>query len=178
MAKIIDAYESGFVNQIAKRPILTTLLVGGIGYFIYTQVKDDIDAAKAEKKERDADTSSGATSNVSPWNWSAFNNYWLTRFPKGYLIFTAASVETICKNIYDAMGYVSDNDDVVKAQIKKANSKVKIAQIAQKFSTMYKRDLLTFLKEGVGVRWNAGLDEDNLNAILTYVNNLPNYTKK
>jgi hypothetical protein len=54
---------------------------------------------------------------------------------------------------------------------------VKVAQVAQRFSQMYSRDLFTFLKEGVGVRWNSGMDEANLNAVVDYVNSLPNYTK-
>jgi hypothetical protein len=177
MAKLTQAYEQGIVTQISKRPILTTLLVGGIGYLIFTKLSKKVQEVVDEKQQTKADTSGGATSNVSPWNWSAFNNYWLTRFPKGYKIFTSDSVKTICENIYDAMGYFSDNDDIVKAQIKKCNSKVKVAQVAQRFSQMYSRDLFTFLKEGVGVRWNSGMDEANLNAIVDYVNSLPNYTK-
>jgi hypothetical protein len=177
MAQITEAYKEGIINRIKKRPITTTLVVGGLAYLIYTKLSTKVKEVIDTKQQTKADTSGGATSNVSPWNWSAFNNYWLTRFPKGYMIFTSDSAKTICQNIYDSMGYFSDNDDVIKAQIKKCNSKVKVAQVAQRFSQMYSRDLFTFLKEGVGVRWNSGLDEANLNAIVDYVNSLPNYTK-
>lgn len=179
MSEIKKAYEEGLTSQLTRRPILTTLFVAGAGYFLYRKIKGEIEEWRQEGRAESADTSGSSTSNVSPFNYTAFFNYWKAgnRLPKGYLLLTSATLDDIVKKIYDAMGYFYDNEDVVKAQIKRANNKIKIAQISERFTKKYNRDLLTFLKEGVGVRWNAGLDEDVLDSVLKYVNSLPTYTK-
>lgn len=177
--KIKEAYEQGLVTRIEKRPIMTTLFLGGVVYFLYKKFGGAVTEYFQEKRQESADTTGGSTSNVSPFNYTAFNNYWKTggRLPSKYAIFKDSVPTDIAKKIYDAMGYISDNDDVIKAQIKRCNSKVKVAQVSERFTQLYSRDLLTFLKEGVGIRWNAGLDAENLDAILKYVNSLPTYTK-
>ena len=70
MSDIKKAYEQGLVAQIQNKPILTTLLVGGVGYFLYTKFKKVIDEAKAESRTSSADTTGSATSNVSPFNYA------------------------------------------------------------------------------------------------------------
>lgn len=179
MSEIKSAYEEGIVTQIKKKPLLTTLLVGGIGYFAYNFFSKKITEVRQESRVDTADTQGAAVSNVSPFNYTAFNNYWKAgnRLAAGYKILTDASVRGIVKNIYDSMGYVYDNEDVVKAQIKRCNSKVKIAQTSEMFTRIYKRDLISFLKDGVGVRPNAGLSKEVLDDVLKYVNSLPTFTK-
>jgi len=51
MAKVTQAYEQGIVNQVTKRPILTTLLVGGIGYFIFTKLSKKVAEVVDEKQK-------------------------------------------------------------------------------------------------------------------------------
>jgi hypothetical protein len=179
MSSIKQAYEEGFVTKIKRRPITTTIIVGGLVYFLAKKFGGAITEFVQEKREESADASGAATSNVSPFNYSAFFNYWKAggRFPKGVLYFTSSTANDICKKIYDAMGYITDDEDIVKAQFKRANSKVKIAQISERFTQLYQRDLLTYIKDGVGVRWSAGLDPANLDTIIKYVNSLPTYTK-
>lgn len=176
MSEIKEAYKKGLVSEISNRPVLTTLIVVGAGYYLFKKFKSTIDELVQEGRQSSADTSSSG-SNVSPFNWSAYFNYWKPRLPKGYKILTQASINDIATKIYDAMGYFYDNEDVIKGQFKRINSKVKIAQLAEAFSKKYKSDLYTFIKDGVGVRWNSGLDEENLNSILKYIDGLPNYTK-
>lgn len=179
MSEIKKAYEEGLTSQLTRRPIITTLLVAGAGYFLYNRIKSAIDEWRQEGRAESADTSGSSTSNVSPFNYTAFFNYWKAgnRLPKSYKIFTSATAYDVAEKIYDSMGYTYDNEDVAKAQIKRANSKIKIAQVSEAFTKKYNRDLFTYLKEGVGIRWNAGLDEDELDNILKYVNSLPTYTK-
>lgn len=179
MSKIKSAYTEGIVTQIKKKPLLTTILVGGIGYFAYKFINKKVTEVRQEGRIDTADTQGAAVSNVSPFNYTAFDNYWIAgkRYPTGYKILTDASVRGIAKNIYDSMGYITDDEDVVKAQIKRCNSKVKISQLSKMFTQIYKRDLITFLRDGVGVRPNAGLSKEILDEVLKYVNSLPTFTK-
>jgi len=180
MSELKSAYQEGFSAQLRKRPILTTLIVGGIGYFVFKKFGGALSEAVQESRMDTAKTSGGATSNVSPFIYTAFWNYWRTgkRLPQGYLILSQPSLNSVVINIYDAMGYISDDEDVVIAQIKRCSSKVQIAQVSEAFTIRYKRDFLEFLKEGDGVRWKAGLDKDKLDEVLRYVNSLPTYTIK
>jgi threonine/homoserine/homoserine lactone efflux protein len=62
MSEIKKAYEQGLVAQIQNKPILTTLLVGGVGYLLYTKFKKVIDEAKAASRASSADTTGSDTS--------------------------------------------------------------------------------------------------------------------
>jgi len=179
MSQVKEAYAEGILSQIKKRPLLTTILVGGIGYFGYKFINKKVTEVRQEGRVDTADTQGAAVSNVSPFNYAAFDNYWIAgkRYPVGYKIFTDASVRGIAKNIYDAMGYITDDENVIKAQIKRCNSKVKVSQLSKMFTQIYKRDLITFLRDGVGVRPNAGLSKEILDEVLKYVNSLPTFTK-
>ena len=179
MSEIKKAYEQGLVAQIQNKPILTTLLVGGVGYFLYTKFKKVIDEAKAASRASSADTTGSDTSNVSPFNYAAFNNYWKSgnRLPKGYKVFTDASARLLANNIFDAIGYFGDDDDKIKAQFKACNSKVKVAQVSEAFTKMHSRDLITYIRDGVGVSPAAGMSDDTFQEVLKYVNSLPTYTK-
>ena len=179
MSEIKSAYSEGIVAQIKKKPLLTTIIVGGLGYYAYKKISEKLTEFRQESRVDTADTHGAAVSNVSPFNYPAFDNYWIAgkRFPAGYKVLTDASVRSVAKNIYDAMGYISDDEDVIKAQIKRCNSKVKISQLSKMFTQIYKRDLITFLKDGVGVRPNAGLSKEVLDEVLRYVNSLPTFTK-
>lgn len=179
MSEIKQAYQQGIVAQVQRRPILTTLLVGGVGYLLYDKFKKAIEEAKAESRTSSADTTGSASSNVSPFNYAAFNNYWKSgnRLPKGYKVFTDASARQLANNIYNAIGYFGDDDDKIKAQFKACNSKVKVAQVSEAFTKMHSRDLITYIRDGVGVSPAAGMSDDTFQEVLKYVNSLPTYTK-
>lgn len=179
MSEIKQAYEQGLVAQVSKRPILTTLFVGGVGYFLYNKFKKALEEARAESRTSSADTTGSATSNVSPFNYAAFNNYWKSgnRLPKGYKVFNDASARLLANNIYDAIGYFGDDDDKIKAQFKACNSKIKVAQVSEAFTKMHSRDLLTYIRDGVGISPAAGMSDNTFQEVLKYVNSLPVYTK-
>lgn len=180
MSEIKSAYQEGVAAQIRKRPLMTTLLAGGIVYFLYKKFGTAIKETFQESRVSTAATGGSQTSNVSPFIYTAFFNYWRAgkRLPAGYLILSQASLNSVVQNLYDSMGYISDKEDVTLAQIKRCSSKVQIAQVSEAFSIKYKRDLLEYLRNGVGVRWNAGLNKEKLDEVLRYVNSLPTFTTK
>jgi hypothetical protein len=74
--------------------------------------------------------------------------------------------------IYNAMGYMYDDEDEVKSAIDKCNSQCEISLACFIFAEKYKKNLLTYLRNGVDIMPQNGLGDLELQAIIIYVNNL------
>jgi hypothetical protein len=97
--------------------------------------------------------------------------YWKT-IPNAKLI-TRNATNSLCKRIYDAMGYFSDDEPAVFSVFSQLKYKTQISWLADVFQQNYKMDLLDFLKRGKGQLPQAGLNDTELQQILNIVNALP-----
>ena len=80
-----------------------------------------------------------------------------------------------CQQIYDALGYVTDDEAAVTSVFRQLKTKSQVSFMADQFQQKYKTDLLQFLKNGKGVLPQAGLNNDELSTIINIVNRLPKY---
>jgi hypothetical protein len=107
-----------------------------------------------------------------PNNKNAFSPvYWKT-IPNAKLI-TRNATNGLCKRIYDAMGYFSDDEPAVFSVFAQLKYKTQVSWLADVFQQNYKIDLLDFLKRGKGQLPQAGLNSDELQQIINIVNALP-----
>jgi len=107
-----------------------------------------------------------------PNNKNAFSPvYWKT-IPNAKLI-TRNYTNGLCKRIYDAMGFFSDDEPAVFSVFAQLKYKTQVSWLADVFQQNYKIDLLDFLKRGKGQLPQAGLNSDELQQIINIVNALP-----
>lgn len=75
----------------------------------------------------------------------------------------------LARQIYDAIGFIYDDTDVIISAIKQCQYKTHVSFLSERFATMYKKDLFNFLQEK--------LDTTNqkiaFGKIVDYVNSLP-----
>ena len=70
-----------------------------------------------------------------------------------------------------------DDADIVIGIFSSLGSKVKVAQVAEKFFVIYGKDILQYLKKGNKTFdfGSGGLSDEDYNRILTIVNNKPKF---
>ena len=89
----------------------------------------------------------------------------------------AGSVK-IDSQIYDSLNsYFSDSPDITIGVFNSLGSKLKVAQVCEKFYVIYKRDILEYLKNGNKTFdfGTGGLSNEDYNRILTIVSNKPKF---
>lgn len=86
-----------------------------------------------------------------------------------------ASATQLVKNIYDAMGYFTDDEAAVFSAFKSLKTQAQCSQIATEFLKTHQVDMLEFLKKGKGVFPQAGLNDVELAEIVQTVLKLPKY---
>lgn len=91
----------------------------------------------------------------------------------GAKLYTRSYTDQIAKQIYDALGYFSDDEASVIAVFRTIQHKTQVSWLAYVFQKNYKTDLFDFMKNGKGFLPQAGLSSADLNEIITIVNRLP-----
>lgn len=97
--------------------------------------------------------------------------YWKTI--KGAILFKKAYTDQLAKQIYDALGYFSDDEAAVKSVFRTMKHKTQVSWLADVFQQNYRTDLFDFIKNGKGFLPQAGLSSNDLNEIINLVNRLP-----
>lgn len=76
------------------------------------------------------------------------------------------------KQIYDAFGIFTDDEDKISSAIYDCKTKAEVSIMSYYFTAQYKKDLLTYLANGKDLMPQNGLGDYELNIILTYVDSL------
>ena len=142
------------------------LIVIGGGYFLLKKVGKDVILTPEEKAKKEADS-------VSADNPFSFSEFMAQSFPEGTPLIKVATAQANAKQVYNALsGYFFDSPDMIIGLFNSYKNKAQVAQMAQAFYIAYKRDILTFLKNGNKVFdfGTGGLSETDYNRIVTIVN--------
>lgn len=75
--------------------------------------------------------------------------------------------------IFNAMGYISDDEGAVKSVFSTLKTKSEVSLLAWFFTEKYKTDFLEYLRTGKDVMPQNGLSDSDLNTLINYVENLP-----
>lgn len=94
----------------------------------------------------------------------------------GTALLTVASADQYAKRIYDAMGYLTDDEAAVYSVFRSMKTQSQVSFLCERFRIKYGLDLLEFLKKGKN-QYNAasGLNSDELATVINIVNRLPKY---
>ena len=155
-------------KQIDQKTILTIGAVGLGIYILYKPIKALFDtfgitqSATAEAVQQ-AQTS-GAKSPFSPLYWKSV---------RGAHLLPIAQANAKAKAIFDAITYTGNDYSKILAIFKTLSYKTQVSFLAQQFQSLYKQDLLEYLKSGKSnfLVHNA-LSENQLQTIIDLVGKL------
>ena len=168
------------LKKIKNSPILPIVLVGASGvaiYVIYKSIKGatnflDITQSKADKQVLKEITSSNNPFSVT---------YWKSFGKDTVMILKPEDAEKLRKIIVDSVSRVPfmTNNSAIFSVFRALQYKTQVSWFADYFLKKENIDLLTDIKYGYTFFWgNTGIDDSTSQAILQYVNNLPNGNKK
>jgi hypothetical protein len=94
----------------------------------------------------------------------------------GALLLKVSIADQYADRIYNAMGYVYDDEAAVYSVFRSLKTQSQVSFLAERFRIKYGVDLLEFLKKGKN-QFNAasGLNSDELATVINIVNKLPKY---
>jgi hypothetical protein len=96
--------------------------------------------------------------------------------PAGTKLLTVAAADQYAARIYNAMGWVYDDEAAVYSVFRSLSAQSQVSFIAERFKIKYGSDLLEFLKKGKNqINAASGLNSDELATVINIVNKLPKY---
>jgi hypothetical protein len=114
-------------------------------------------------------------SNV-PNKENPFSSQFYKYGPAGTKLLTVAAADQYAARLYNAMGYIYDDEAAVYSVFRSLQAKSQVSFISERFRIKYGVDLLEFLQKGKN-QFNAasGLNSDELATVINIVNKLPKY---
>lgn len=157
------------------------LLYGGGGLLAYFGfIRPILNKLGIIKTAQDIAQTQAITNALSSSTNNPFSpNYWkeISKRKGKIKVWNTSSNQTRSKQIYDAMGYFSDDEPMINKVFKEIPSKAHLSYLAEYFAKLYRMDLFSFLKQGKGQLAQAGLNNDELETILNIVAQKPDYIK-
>jgi hypothetical protein len=94
----------------------------------------------------------------------------------GTKLLTVATATMYADRIYNAMGWVYDDEAAIYSVFRSLQTQSQVSFLAERFKIKYGSDLLEFLQKGKN-QFNAasGLNSDELATVINIVNKLPKY---
>lgn len=152
-------------QSISEKPLQWLLVAGVVGTGAYFAFRKLI----PKKEERILEDAETAVSENNPFSYTKFLSQTI---PPGTPLLRVETARAAAKQIYDALNtFFNDDEDIVIGVFNSLSSKVKVAQVAQQFFNMYKKDILEYLKTGAKTFdfGTGGLSKEDYQRILTIV---------
>ncbi len=159
------------VKSIENKPLVWLGAIGVVGAGIYFGVK----AIKGAGEQAIIDRAEESVSEENPWSYTKFLSQ---SIPAGTNMYSYAGANAAAKQIFDSLDtYFDDSEDICIGVFSSMSSKLRVAQVAQAFFNLYKRDILQYLKSGNKTFsfGTSGLSNDDYQRILTIVKNKPKF---
>lgn len=122
---------------------------------------------RAQQKQAVANAETASASVGSPWSPQFYKNA-----PSGASLMTQASADALAGQIWDSVGIFSTDIQEAYAAIKQLHAKSQISFLADRFNTLYNKDLFSWLTLQYT---KMGTPDPVLSQIINYVNGLSNY---
>jgi len=137
------------IYQIALKPLLEA-----------TGLKDTKDEANLKKLKAETE------------NLPVTQNYWNPNYYKQIvaglkaMVFTQASGDMLAKQLWNAKGFINDDEAAIYGVFRQCKYKAQVSYIAARFYALYRADLYTWLRDKV-------LNENELATVLNITSKLP-----
>lgn len=165
-------YLIGGLVAIVILAVYINKTFGGLGKMfssigVALHLIDSPEAAAVKQTVADAKATSAST--ASPWSPQFYKSA-----PSGARLLTQSAADQLAGQIWDSVGFWTGwNIDEVVAAFKQLTAKSQVSYLADRFNSLYNKDLLTWLT----IQYTApigGIDP-GLQTVINYVNQLPNY---
>lgn len=158
-------------QSVADKPLQWLLVTAVVGTGVYFGVK----AIKPNKTKKILESAETDVSNNNPFSYSVFLKQTI---PANTQMLRFNEAAQSAKKVYDALNtYLFDSPDIVIGIFSSLSSKLKVAQVAEKFFVIYGKDILDYLKNGNKTFdfGTGGLSDTDYKRILTIVSNKPKF---
>jgi len=152
-------------KSVAEKPLQWLLVAGVVGSAAYFAFRKLIPKG-SEIITRNAEL------DVSENNPFSYNKFLSQTIPANTPILTVAGSRAAAKQIYDSLNtFFDDDEDIAIGVFNSLSSKLKVAFMCKEFFTMYKKDILEYLKTGNKTFdfGTGGLSKEDYQRILTIV---------
>jgi len=144
------------MNSNDIKPLIIPAAIA-VGIFMFGNKILEFLQLKDTKEETQAANDAAALGKAS---------YWSQSFLKpGAKILTASSGNTLSKQIYDAIGYITDDEASIMAVFNALNYKTQVTSLAYYYNKNYQQDLYFHLKQN--------LNESEMQQIKQIIDNKP-----
>lgn len=170
-SKAPKVQPTSIADSIAQKPLQWLVVTGAVVYFGGKFIKGIIPSGENLRKG-EAETT---TSAENPWSANAFM---AQKIPVNTPLLSSKQQAQKAKLIYDSLNtYFVDDADIVIGVFASLPSKVAVAQVVQYFETLYKRNMLDYLKNGKKTFdfGTGGLNQESYNRILENVKRKPKF---
>ncbi len=151
--------------------LITNLVLIGAGYFLVLKPILDKTGITKSAEQKAIDAKSETATNSVGWDPTFYKTY-MSKGNGKVQLHTSAFAEALATQIYRAWGLLNDDEEKVYAAIKQCRSLLELSQLCDKYSALYKRDLLGDLK----APWSSlhdGLSPDQFAYLAGIINKLP-----
>ena len=158
-------------QSVAGKPLQWLLIAGVLGTGAYFLVKK-VFPSKIKKIVE------GAETEVSEDNPFSYTKFLSQTIPVGTQLLKFNAAAQYAKQIYSSLNvWFIDQPDITIGVFNSLGSKVKVAQVAEKFFVIYGKDILSYLKNGDKQLdfGTGGLSNTDYQRILTIVDNKPKF---
>ena len=140
---------------------------GGINAFLEAV---GLKETEDEKKQRELleGNIQGSLDDSSPWSPRFYKSA-----PGAATLVTKATADANAKKIWDSVGAVYDDPEAGLAAIKNMPTQAAVSFLADRFESLYNRDLLGWLQ----IKYDTSHQKEVLNQMFKYVSNLPKYKR-
>ena len=170
----VSSFFRYIVNPLLEKghDIKFYLLVGGGGFLLfkgYKFLKGILENLGLSQSQSDINVNTAQTNPNSPWS----PLYYKTAQRQGHsvMLYTVASTDLLCKQIYESVGWFTDNWSQAFGAIKQCKYKTQISFLCERFKIKYNADLITWLPGSYYP--NDRFSNDEVNQAIQYVSNLP-----
>jgi hypothetical protein len=143
-------------NLVIAVGLLVVVFFGGRKIFQFLGLIDT-------KDDKEKEAALNEIKNEDFWNYS---NY-LANAPDGHQIYTAAYTDTLAEKLWDATGWLNDNEEEIYGVFRGLPTKSAMAFLAQRFFVKYDQDLYSYLDEY--------LNDDEMIRLNTIISPKPEY---
>jgi hypothetical protein len=158
-------------QSVADKPLQWLAVVGVLGIGAYFLVKKVI-PNKEEKIVENAET------DVSENNPFSYTKFLSQTIPVNTQMLKFNAAAQYAKEVYSSLNvWFIDQPDITIGVFNSLGSKLKVAQVAEKFFVIYGKDILSYLKNGDKQLdfGTGGLSNTDYQRILTIVDNKPKF---
>jgi hypothetical protein len=146
------------------------LIITGVVIFlsykkIILPLMEKLGLTKSQAETNILEESTNPNSAWSPLYWKSAGS--------GALILTNNAADKFCDEIWNSVGYFSDDFEKVLGIFKQLKSKSQVSFLVDRFNQKYTKDLLVWLQGGSWIDWPADrFSSDQVGQLIDYVKNL------